>query len=136
MKQKFSLGKLIVSIFTVILTITLILFIFVGLSNIRDIISEPDYYTEDTYYYALQSRDYSYLLGITQRDARLDKEYSEDVLASRAVAGYFEAATLYKAYMEAENTEKAEVQKERMDYYEGQMGEFQIHKSYIDELLK
>lgn len=135
MKKKMSLGRLIVTIFTVMLTFTLILILFVGVGTVRDVISAPDYYSEDTYLYALQSRDYSYLLGITRRDAHLDKEYSHDVLESRAVAGYFEAATLYKAYMEAENMEQAENQKKKMDNYVEQMGQFQMHKSYIDEML-
>lgn len=135
MKHRFSAGKLIIGIFSVILTLTLVLFLFVGYTTIRESMDITDYYSEDSYLFDLQYRNYSYLVGMTRRDAVLDKEFSPEITACRSVAGYFEAATLYKAYLEADDEEQAKRQKERMDRYAEQMVEYRIHQTYIDDML-
>lgn len=134
--RKVSVGKIVIGVFTVILTLSLILFVAGGISEIRDAYYEPSYLDEESNLSALNGQDYVYLLEITARDSRLGKEYNDTVKACRAVAKYYEAASLYEAYRTVGDTQAADKQAERMEWFAGQTGEFESHVEKIDELFE
>ena len=56
--KRFSLGKLICGIITIILTLSCLLMIAIGISEIRDSVSVPSYYLdEEDYISTLQQED-------------------------------------------------------------------------------
>ena len=98
--KRFSPGKLICGIITIILTLSCLLMIAIGISEIRDSASVPSYYLdEEDYISTLQQEDYMNLYDMTCRDCIPDKKLSSNIKACQAVARYYQAATLYKAYV-------------------------------------
>ena len=82
MKQ-FSPGKLICGIITIILTLSCLLMIAIGISEIRDSASVPSYYLdEEDYISTLQQEDYMNLYDMTCRDCIPDKKLSSNIKAS------------------------------------------------------
>ncbi len=134
--KRFSFGKLFMGLCIAVLTFSFIVLIATGISSIRDVDYVSRYQSEEDYLSNLNGRDYLYLLELTHRDSRLEKEYSETVLECRAVAHYYEAASLYCAYTDAEDTEAAAEQMQYMVELAGQMGEFADHADKIDELFQ
>lgn len=134
--RKVSVGKIVIGIFTVILTLSLILFVGIGISGIRDAYYEPSYLNEENYLSALSSQDYVYLLEIAAKDSRLGKKYTDTVKACRAVGKYYEAASLYEAYRTIGDEQAATRQMERMEMFAGQTGEFESHVEKINELFE
>lgn len=64
--KRFSLGKLICGIITIILTLSCLLMIAIGISEIRDSVSVPSYYLdEEDYISTLQQEDYMNLYDMT-----------------------------------------------------------------------
>ena len=53
----------------------------------------------------------------------------------RAVARYYEAATLHKAYLEAGNAELVAVQEARMKQFAAEAGSMSSHIGAIDERI-
>lgn len=134
--RKISIGKIIISIFTVILTLSLILLISTGISEIRDFSSTSSYISEDDYAFYTTREDYDQLLYITLQDSEMDKSYSQSVKECRAVAYYYEAATLYKSYLSIEKTAEAQIQVQRMEQYATQAGEYTEHIANINKVLE
>ncbi|MBS6196502.1 MAG: hypothetical protein KH828_13100 [Clostridiales bacterium] len=133
--KKISIGKIVIGVFTVILTLSLILFIVFGIRDIRDANYEPSYLTEESYLSALSSEDYLYLLDMTLRDSRLGKEHTETVKACQSVAKYYEAISLYQAYLAVGDTDGADKQMERMKQFAAQAGDFEGDIENINELF-
>lgn len=133
--KKISVSKIIIAIFTVLLTLSLILFIVTGIREIKDVDYESSYYTEETYLSTLNHEEYMELLRITLLDSKLGKSHSENILACQAVARYYEAATLYKALQDYGDAPGAALQLKRMEQYAPQTGDYQNHIEKINTLL-
>lgn len=131
-----SVGKIIIGIFTVILTISLIVFVASGIGQIRDANYEPRYLDEEDYVSTLQREDYVNLLEMTSHDTVLGKKHSNTVISCQAVAHYYEAASLYRAFLAIGNTKNASVQVQRMEQFASQTGEFGEYVEKINELLE
>lgn len=69
-------------------------------------------------------QDYVYLLDMTARDSLLGEKHSKTVRACQAVARYYEAVSLYKAYLAVGDLTAAGTQIERMEQYAVQTEEF------------
>lgn len=129
----------VIRVFRMILILMCFSFVMIIYGGIKDTISildtYDDYYTEDTYLSYLQHEQYLDLFYMTSRDCVLDKEFSETIQACQAVGRYYEAATLYKAYVKSGDKENAARQKERMNIYLSQTGEYEYHIDKINETL-
>lgn len=134
--KKSSFAKIIIGIFTVLLTISLIFFIVFGIQRIKNTSVNTSYYTEEAYVSDLEREDYMALLSMTNRDSKLDDSDSETIKECKAVAKYFEAATLYKAYLATGDTASARIQIQRMEQAAAQTGQFQEHVENINTLLE
>lgn len=128
--------KIIIGIFTVLLTLSLILFITGGIERIQNVSPDFSYYAEESYLHCVETQDYMYLLSMTDRDSVIEKSYSKTIMECKAVAKYFEAATLYKAYLTTTDTHSARIQVQRMEQYAAQTGQFQEHVEKINALLE
>lgn len=135
MKQ-ISIGKIMIGIFTVILTISLIAITSVGISELMSIDSSPYGVEEEDYISALQHEDYVELLDMASRDTKPGKSHSQTIRSCQAVGHYYEAASLYKAYLVIGNTKAAGVQVQRMEQYASQTAEFADYVEKINDLLE
>ncbi len=133
--RKTTIGKVLIGVGTVILTFSFLVQVALGIGTIRDADYVPRYLDEERYLSDLNYGSYVSLLDVTARDSRLDAEYTETERACRAVAMYYEAASLYRAYLEAGDDANAAKQAERMERFAGQTGEFSGHKDTIDEMF-
>ncbi|NCB93642.1 MAG: hypothetical protein EOM40_13960 [Clostridia bacterium] len=134
-KGTHSIAKFIIGIFTVILTLLLIILVVSAVNEIKDFGYYSDYYTEENYISYTHHEDYYELLGMTIRDCRFGKKYSDEEKECRAVAYYYQAASLYKAYMQSDDKKNAGIQVQRMEQYATQTGEYTDHVAKINEIL-
>lgn len=134
--KKRSIFKIILGILTVILTLSFILITASGIQQIKEYDYEPSYYTEEYYLSYLEDEDYMSLLNISVDDSKLGKSQSKTILQCKAVGKYFEAASLYKAFITIADTSSARTQIQKMEQYAAQTGEFQEHIGKINTLLK
>lgn len=134
---KFPIGKIVVNICTVILTVTLILFLFNGISNIRDMDNDynSDYYSDENYLTQMSEQDYINLFNIACRDCNFEKDFTPTVLECKAVAHYYEAAVLYQSFLKLNDTEHAKEQAGRMEYYADQLDTYKDQIEKINTLL-
>ena len=135
--KRFSLGKLICGIITIILTLSCLLMIAIGISEIRDSVSVPSYYLdEEDYISTLQQEDYMNLYDMTCRDCIPDKKLSSNIKACQAVARYYQAATLYKAYVLTGDNLAITRQVQQMEQYAAQTGNYSDYVEKINQLLE
>lgn len=134
--KKSSFAKIIIGIFTVLLTISLIFFIVFGIQRIKNTRNNTSYYTEEVYISDLERGDYMELLNMANRDSKFDDSESNTIKECKAVAKYFESATLYKAYLVIADTASARIQIQRMEQAAAQTGQFQEHVEKINALLE
>ena len=123
--KRISPGKLICGIITIILTLSCLLMIAIGISEIRDSASVPSYYLdEEDYISTLQQEDYMNIYDMTCRDCIPDKKLSSNIKACQAVARYYQAATLYKAYVLTGDNLAITRQVQQMEQYAAQTGNY------------
>lgn len=134
--EKRPILKIVLGILTVILTLSFILITVTGINQIKDYDYEPSYYTEDYYLSYLEDEDYMSLLNMSIQDSKLGKSYSKTIQECKAVGKFFEAASLYKAFVSAADISSARTQIQRMEQYAAQTGKFQEHIGKINKLLQ
>ena len=134
--KHFSPLKLICGIITIVLTFTFLTMVATGISEIRDAATSSSYYLEEEDYVStLQQEDYMSLYDMTCRDCILGKKPSTDIRACQAVARYYQAATLYKAYVLAGETLPVTRQVQQMEQYASQTGDYSEYVEEINHLL-
>ena len=107
------------------------------ISEIRDSASVPSYYLdEEDYISTLQQEDYMNLYDMTCRDCIPDKKLSSNIKACRAVARYYQAATLYKAYVLTGDNLAITRQVQQMEQYAAQTGNYSDYVEKINQLLE
>lgn len=134
--RRITISKIIIGIFTAILTISLISITSVGIGELMSVDYEPYGVEEEDYISTLQNEDYVGLLNMASRDSVLGKSYSQTVLCCQAVGHYYEAASLYKAYLVTGNAKAAATQVKRMEQYASQTGEYGEYVEKINEFLE
>lgn len=135
--KRFSPGKLICGIITIILTLSCLLMTAIGISEIRDSAFVPSYYLdEEDYISTLQQEDYMNLYDMTCRDCIYDKKLSSNIKACQAVARYYQAATLYKAYVLTGENLLITRQVQQMEQYAAQTGNYSDYVEKINQLLE
>ena len=83
----------------------------------------------------LSSENYAYLLDNYHQDEVYGGLLSESKKECYGVAKYFEAASMYRAYLETGDTERAAIEKEKMDAAYEEMGGWNITADSIREKL-
>ena len=135
--KRFSPGKLICGIIIILLTLSCLLMITTGISEIRDSATVSSYYLdEEDYISTLQQEDYMNLYDMTCRDCIPDKKRSSNIKACQAVARYYQAATLYKAYVLAGESLSITRQVQQMEQYAAQTGDYSDYVEKINQLLE
>lgn len=113
-------------VMNVIIVALCVVFVIAALSFVREFSDYSSIYAvkEDSFLYCLQSGNYGEMVDRMKQNQGEGVELTQTYEECYAVAEYFEAASLYKAYMLDGNMEKASQQKERMEDAATRMGEF------------
>ena len=133
-KTGVSVGTILYVVLLVILSLVLVIQISYIASELRD--NRYDYSAdEDDYIRMTTYENYYRILDEATNDSRLGKKHTEVEQEIRALGFYYEAATLYKAYLAIDDSESAEQQKTRMERYREKAGSYSSETGNIDELL-
>lgn len=129
-----SVGTILYVVLIVILSLVLVIQISYIASELRD--DRYDYSAdEDDYIRMTTYENYYRILDEATDDSRLGKKHTEVEQEIRALGFYYEAATLYKAYLAIDDSESAAQQKARMDRFKEQAGSYMSETGNIDKLL-
>ncbi len=133
-KTGVSVGTILYAVLLAILSLVLVIQITYIASELRD---DRYYYAadEDDYIRMVTYENYYRLFNETMNDSRIEREYTEVEQEIRAIGWYYEAATLYKAYLAVDESESAALQKARMDRFREEAGTYRSETGKIDELL-
>lgn len=131
-----KLSKILLGIFTVLLTISFLLLLFTGIGEIRDVYYQYGNYDEEDYLYTLQQEDYVELVRMTSANDSIGESHTATIEACHAVAHYFESASLYKAYIEMKDQKNAKLHFEKMKKYKALTGEFINYIDKINDILE
>jgi hypothetical protein len=133
-KTGVSVGTILYVVLIVILSLVLVIQITYIASELRE--DRYDYYTdEDDYIRMTTYENYYRIFDAATDDSRIGKEFTQTEQEIRAIGYYYEAATLYKAYLAIDDSESAEQQKTRMERYREKAGSYSSETGNIDELL-
>ena len=133
-KTGVSVGTILYVVLLVILSLVLVIQISYIASELRD--DRYDYSAdEDDYIRMTTYENYYRILDAATNDNRIGKEFTQTEQEIRALGFYYEAATLYKAYIAIDDSESAAQQKARMDRYREEAGSYRSDTGNIDKLL-
>ena len=133
-KTGVSVGTILYVVLLVILSLVLVIQISYIASELRD--DRYDYSAdEDDYIRMTTYENYYRILDEATNDSRLGKKHTEVEQEIRALGFYYEAATLYKAYLAIDDSESAAQQKARMDRFKEEAGSYMSETGNIDKLL-
>ena len=129
-----SVGTILYVVLLVILSLVLVIQISYIASELRD--NRYDYSAdEDDYIRMTTYENYYRILDEATDDSRLGKKHTEVEQEIRALGFYYEAATLYKAYLAIDDSKSAAQQKARMERYREEAGSYRSDTGNIDKLL-
>jgi hypothetical protein len=137
-KAPLTPGRILYRLLSGFLILIFLIAVAAGIGQIRDRLSPDgyDYYEESYYLNRLRNEDFAGLLEMTRDDVRSGKVYEGDIPQCRALAMYYEAAMFRHAYEKAGDEEKAGMQKERMDRFAREAGEYDYYTEKIDALFE
>lgn len=92
-------------------------------------------YDEDSFYWRLESEEYASMVNMYYLNVAEGKGDARELQEYYGVAKYFEAATDYKMYLEAGETERANEALADMEEAYVQMGDFSMVKGKIHAKL-
>ena len=124
----------ILNVIIVVAAICLVITIGQTIEEIHWIASYSDV-SEDSFMYALEDEDYGYMVEMYYRNCGISGKEDKKLKEYYGVAKYYEAAFLYRVYLEEGATEQAKGQKDAMDAAVVQMGDFAFVKAKIDAKL-
>ena len=93
-------------------------------------------YDENSFYWRLESEEYASMVSMYHSNVAEGKGEARELQEYYGVAKYFEAASYYKMYVEAGETDLAEKCMADMEAAYIQMGDFAIVKDKIDATLE
>ena len=134
--NKNSVGGVLFGAAVVFLSITLISLVFLGFNEYREHLTWYNYHEEeDDLLRKYNYENYPDLLTGAYDDANIDRKYTETELKLHAVAEYYEAATLVRAFEAAGDETRAAVYRQKMADLPDEMGEFADAAEKIDKIV-
>lgn len=92
-------------------------------------------YKEDIFLYRIKDERYNEMVRMYHENEAYGKEFDEEGQEYYAIAKYYEAASFYKAFLEAGDTQRMERYLDKMEDAEEDMGAMAFTKDKIDEKL-
>ncbi len=135
-KKKRTVGGILLAAAIAFLSFTLIITVIMGIHEYNDHLTWYSYHAEeDDLIRACTYDNYAQLLADSYDDAEIGRKYTETELALRAVAEYYEAATLLRAFEAAGDEEHAALYRKKMEELPEKMGEFADAAERIDKIV-
>ena len=136
-KRKMSVGKVIFGVATVLVLLIAASLMIGSVSQIRDSVDPQRYLPrEESIRYSIARGEYYTALGNIRELVACGVQLNGATEEAAAVAYYYDAAVLCKAYEKTGNAEQAELQRQRMQSFASATGTFQEHLTKIDALLE
>lgn len=98
-------------------------------------ISQFKGYEDYSFYYSMKDGQYERMVRMYHYNEAYDVRQTSELTEYYGVARYYEAASLYKAYLASGDTQKAADYKATMDEVQDQMGAFSSQADAIEEQL-
>ena len=134
---KISVGRVLLGILTGLMLFVAIGLFFFSMNEIRERSSSSLYLPrEESIYWNITEEKYDSALDNVRTLEAADAKLSEQTMECRAVARYYEAAKLHRAYLETGNAEQAAVQEARMKQFAAEAGSMKEHIKTIDERVQ
>ena len=122
----------VMNVIIVILCIVLLLVVANCVQSTINAFNPP--YKESSFRYYVEHNEFAYLVSKYYRNVA-EGDDSAKMKEYYGVAEYFEAASYYKAFLEAGDTVRAERELKRMEEAAGKMGGWEMTKAVIHEQL-
>ena len=136
-KRKMSAGKVLVGVATVLILLIAATAVIGSMSEIRDVVDARRYLPrEESIRYSIARGEYYTALSNCRELEACDVQLTGATEEAKAVAYYYDAAVLCKAYEKTGDTEQAELQRLRMQRFAAAAGTLRDHLSKIDALLE
>lgn len=129
-----NLTTLIMNIVIVCLCVILVVCGTLAVSGLYDAFSVVN--TENSMYYRLDAGDFYRMVEGYHMNIQEGHEGSAEMQEYYGVAKYYEAASMYRAFLEIGDTERADRELEKMELARIEMGEWAMVESEILEQLK
>lgn len=128
--DKYQILNIVIIVFAVVLVINIF-------ATTGRLVSDFDRYTPDdeSLLYQVKNGDYADLVGSVNNRKYIKPDDTQTFRELSAVAEYFEAASIYHAYQESGNTEKAAKFQQKMDESNEMLGDLGFAKEDIDKKL-
>ena len=132
-EKKQSIVILFLNCVIVVMCIIMLGFGYVAINSICDVFSSLE--TEESMHYRLEDGEFYRMVEAYHLNVQGGHEASEEMQEYYGVAKYYEAASLYKAFVENGDLERAERELEKMEEAKDEMGQWVIVESQIKEQL-
>ena len=129
-----NLTALIMNLVIICLCIVLVISGILAIGGLRDAFSPSN--TENSMYYRLDSGDFYRMVDGYHTNSQEGYEGSKDMQEYYGVAKYYEAASMYRAFLETGDLERADRELEKMKKARVQMGEWMMTEPEILEQLQ
>ena len=135
-KKKSSAGSILFTAAIVFLSFTLIITVVTAIHTYQDQLTWYNYHEDEDGLL----RDYTYgnfaeLMTEAYSDANIDRRYTDTEMCLHAVAEYYEAATLVRAFEAAGDEERAALYRKKLEALPEKMGEFSDAAEKIDAIV-
>lgn len=128
-ETKQNIVILFLNVLVVLMCIVMVLFGSVAISSMYDAFSVMN--TEQSMYYQLDAGDFYRLVEGYHWNVQEGHEGSAEMKEYYGIAKYYEAASLYKAFLESGDMNRAQKQLKKMEQARVEMGEWAIVESQI-----
>ena len=128
-----SLLTLVMNIVIIFVCVLLVLVGSVAFSSLRDAFSP--WYTEDSMYYSLDDGSFYRMVEGYHMNVQEGVEGNRTMQEYYGVAKYYQAASMYKAFLEIGDEERAARELERMEETRKEMGEWIVAEQEMKEQL-
>ncbi len=118
-----------------LLSVSLFFLLNTGLQELFWYSSGRFVYDDDDFKYCLEEGDYPQLIYMLAQNSRTEEQPTEHTEEFSALAEYYQAASLYKAYIAANNENAAAEQKKIMDERASEITEYKEHMANIHNML-
>lgn len=128
--------QVILWVLVALLSVTFFLFLSAGIQELSWYSFTETSYSDDYYEYLLENNDYIQIISTLEEDNRKEDEKTEHYAEYAAIAAYYKAASLYKAYMAVGDMDSAAMQQAIMERCEDEIVEYEGYIDNIHQLLQ
>ena len=128
--------QVILWVLVALLSVSFFLFLNVGLQDLYWYFDTNTAYDDDYYEYLLEEENYTHMIYTLAQNNQSEEQPTEKYKEFSAIAEYYKAASLYKAYMAVEDMDSAAMQQTIMERCVAEIEEYETHIDNINRILE